>query len=125
MGWETREWARWTPHERARFYGGGFSTGAAPATRARTRWIVWGGVAMATVATFTFALAQKASAPLPTGPVPSSFPSPAAPFAPHGSKMVCTTRELDTRTGAWRCTRITLVPLPDGTRLQAPSGATA
>jgi hypothetical protein len=43
------------------------------------------------------------------------------PYAPGGSKTVCTAKAMDQRTGAWKCTEYTLTELPPVGR--APAAA--
>jgi len=152
MGWESRDWAQWTPEERARFYGSGSSFSSSSSLTApprepqplvtqlrvpaRTRSIVWGSVAVLTVAVFGAALALR-----PVAPVEQPLPLPAhppaivygesgirpvmphgstSPYAPGGSQTVCTAKVIDEATGEWVCTVYRVLQPPPPSAPVAP-----
>jgi hypothetical protein len=120
MGWQDRDWARWTDAERRRFYGPAPARGSGGGGRDMPTAGVLASVALvlvlAVVHPFGFGFSLPA---MDIGGSPSPAPSvrarkPLPPLTPE--YWLCTERRLDQRTGRWRCTEVSqrLRPHPAG-----------
>ncbi len=112
MGWQDRDWARWTDDERRRLYG---SAAPTPGPRRRTypAQALWAVLATFTIAALTWAgVAHRPFGHLPRVAAPptvvygdpgSRFAGASSenPYAPGGARTVCTD-EIAVE-GGWQC----------------------
>jgi hypothetical protein len=96
MSWEDREWARWTPSERERFFGR--VVGPRSSTDASRVVVAMLVAAAITIAAWVLGLGR----PIPF--VGRSTPTqPVQPASTAGERLVCTKQALDPRTGQLIC----------------------
>ena len=110
VGWQEREWAKWTDEERARMVGGSVSTVACPGAPPRRRVRVSAlAIAVSLIASFGIgSVSLLRPAGPPTAPVEQPPVSPIVygtglAHDPGGQEMTCTAMESDAQ-GVQSCT---------------------
>jgi len=111
VGWQDRDWAKWTDEERARFVGAGLpTTGNSPQRDPRRRVELTAlAIAVSVVASFGIAhfhllrLASPPAAPVQPAPPPPVVYGTGLAHAPGGQEMTCTALESDAQ-GVQSCT---------------------
>ncbi len=113
LGWQDRDYAKWTDDERRRYWG-------TSASRANGQGAVNGGKALAIG--ISVALSIIGAYALHSFPFGSHSPrtrpgiqNPSQNVLPPNTRVVCIERTIDPKTGLARCTRFEYVTTPSGT----------
>jgi hypothetical protein len=112
VGWQDREWAKWTDEERARMVGGHVSTAASCPQTDPHRRVELTALAVAVSVVASFAVAQfhvlrlggPPAAPLQPAPPPAAVYGTGLAHAPGGEEMTCIAMESNAL-GVQSCTR--------------------
>jgi len=112
MGWQDRDYAKWTEDERRRYTGTGASRASGGNADNGGKALAIGiCVALSIVGAYTLHSLPFGSNSPRTRPAIRLSPN----VLPLNTRLVCIERTIDPKTGLARCTRITYVTTPSGT----------